>query len=65
MIRESFQVALLTEEETAPLLAMTDDRNLTSHTYNETLAMALFGRLTARAALLAMWQTTMRRATGS
>ncbi len=54
VIQESFQVALLTEEETAPMLAMTDDRNLTSHTYNETLAMALFGRLTAGAALLAM-----------
>ena len=47
VIRESFQVALLTEEETAPLLAMTDDRNLTSHTCDEALAMALFGRLTA------------------
>jgi nucleotidyltransferase substrate binding protein (TIGR01987 family) len=59
VIREAFRVALLSEEETARLLAVTDDRNLTSHTYNEALAQALYERLPAHAALLAKWLAAM------
>ena len=33
--REAFNVKLMTEEETIKALEMTDDRNLTSHTYHE------------------------------
>jgi nucleotidyltransferase substrate binding protein (TIGR01987 family) len=31
--REAFSVGILSEEETVSFIQMTDDRNLTSHTY--------------------------------
>ncbi|HEX9974410.1 MAG TPA: HI0074 family nucleotidyltransferase substrate-binding subunit [bacterium] len=40
--REAFNTKLLTEEETIKALEMTDDRNLTSHTYHEELADAIY-----------------------
>uniref|UniRef100_A0A7C4JR52 DUF86 domain-containing protein n=1 Tax=Thermodesulfobacterium geofontis TaxID=1295609 RepID=A0A7C4JR52_9BACT len=43
--RESFSVGILDEEETISFLQMTDDRNLTSHTYNEELAENLYKRI--------------------
>jgi len=43
--REAFSVGLLTEEETALFLQMTDDRNLTSHTYDEEIAENLYKRV--------------------
>jgi nucleotidyltransferase substrate binding protein (TIGR01987 family) len=33
--REAFKVGILSEEETVKILEMTDDRNLSTHTYNE------------------------------
>jgi nucleotidyltransferase substrate binding protein (TIGR01987 family) len=38
--REAFKVNLMSEEETIKALEMTDDRNLTSHTYHEEVAMS-------------------------
>lgn len=43
--REAFQVALLSVEETETCLVMTDDRNLTSHTYIEAVAEAIYRKL--------------------
>jgi nucleotidyltransferase substrate binding protein (TIGR01987 family) len=60
VIRSSRDVALLSDEETLGAIAMTDDRNLTSHTYNEGLAEALATRLPAHAALLRAWSARMR-----
>lgn len=39
------QVGILSEEQIILALVMTDDRNLTVHTYNEPLADAIFRRL--------------------
>ena len=43
--REALRVGLLTVPETDLCLAMTDDRNLTAHTYLETLADAIYKKL--------------------
>jgi nucleotidyltransferase substrate binding protein (TIGR01987 family) len=43
--REMFSVGLIDENKTTKLLEMTDDRNLTSHTYDEDLAEGLYHKL--------------------
>ena len=43
--REAFNVKLLTEEETITALEMTDDRNLTSHTYHEEVAEEIYRKI--------------------
>ena len=60
VIRGFFQVGLFTEEQTALALAMVDDRNLTSHTYNEGLAEQICEQLDNYAELMADWLTDMR-----
>ncbi len=45
--REAFQTGLLSRTETETCLVMTDDRNLTSHTYLEPLAERIFAQLPA------------------
>ena len=44
-IREFFSAGYLTEAETANLLEMIDDRNMTSHTYHEEVAEKIFNDL--------------------
>jgi len=59
--REALQVRLLSVEETETCLVMTDDRNLTSHTYIEAVAEAIYRKLpsylTVMRTLLANIQT--------
>jgi nucleotidyltransferase substrate binding protein (TIGR01987 family) len=43
--REVFTVGLIKEDETIKLLEMTDDRNMTSHTYKEEVAQIIYGKL--------------------
>ncbi len=43
--REAFNVKLLIEEETTKALEMTDDRNLTSHTYHEKVAEEIYSKI--------------------
>lgn len=43
--REGFRVGVLSVEETETCLLMTDDRNLTSHTYIEAIADAIYRKL--------------------
>jgi len=43
--RELFSVGTLSEEETLTLLEMTDDRNLTSHTYKEEVSQLIYNKL--------------------
>lgn len=43
--REALKVGLLAAEDAEHCLEMTDDRNLTSHTYIEAIAVAIFGKL--------------------
>lgn len=61
VIRASFQAGLLDEASCQAALAMADDRNLTSHTYNEGLAQVLALRLPPHAALLESWIAAMER----
>jgi len=55
VIRAFLQVGLFTEEQTALALAMVDDRNLTSHTYNEGLAEQISEQLDNYAELMSEW----------
>jgi nucleotidyltransferase substrate binding protein (TIGR01987 family) len=59
-IRASLQSGLLTEEMTEHALQMVDDRNLTSHTYNEALAKAIFSRVPRHIDVLQTWLEAMR-----
>jgi nucleotidyltransferase substrate binding protein (TIGR01987 family) len=59
VFRLAREAGLLSEEETLLALGMTDDRNLTVHTYNEALAEAIFGRLGDYADLM---EKVLRRA---
>ena len=59
-IRASFQAGLLTEKRTEQALQMVDDRNLTSHTYNEALAEAIFSRVPRHLAVLQTWLDVMQ-----
>ena len=59
VIRGFLQIGLFTEEQTALALAMVDDRNLTSHTYNEGLAEQICEQLDNYAELMAAWLTSM------
>lgn len=43
--RDAFRMKLLSEEEAITALEMTDDRNLTSHTYHEELAEEIYGKI--------------------
>jgi nucleotidyltransferase substrate binding protein (TIGR01987 family) len=59
VIRACRRAGLLREDEAAAALAMADDRNLTSHTYDETLAAAIFSRLPGHGSLLRAWVDRM------
>lgn len=59
-IRACRDVGLLSDEQAVAALQMADDRNLTSHTYNEALAKQLWGRLAAHSGLLAIWLAGIR-----
>lgn len=50
--REALKVGLLSTAETETCLAMTDDRNLTSHTYLEAIAEAIYGKLPSYLAVM-------------
>ncbi len=43
--REALKVGLLSVQDAETCLTMTDDRNLTSHTYIEAVALAIHGKL--------------------
>jgi len=43
--REAFRVNLMSEQETIKALEMTDDRNMTSHTYHEEVAQEIFQKI--------------------
>lgn len=60
-IRASHEVGLLDEEQAQTGLEMTDDRNLTSHTYNAVLAEAIYRRMAGHAATLRAWLEAMQK----
>lgn len=58
-IRASRDVGLITDEQTTLGLEMVDDRNLTVHTYNESLAENISRQLPSYADFLATWLAAM------
>ncbi|MBI5894078.1 MAG: nucleotidyltransferase substrate binding protein [Deltaproteobacteria bacterium] len=43
--RELFTIGIITEDENVKFLEMTDERNMTSHTYKEEVANIIYGGL--------------------
>jgi nucleotidyltransferase substrate binding protein (TIGR01987 family) len=62
VVRGCFENGLLAEEEARLALAMVDHRNLTSHTYNETLADEIFAAIPDYRRLLRAWIDRMAQA---
>ncbi|MCI0184878.1 HI0074 family nucleotidyltransferase substrate-binding subunit [Sulfoacidibacillus ferrooxidans] len=60
VIRSCREVGLLTLEETEHALAMVNDRNLTSHTYDQHVAQDMFQRLGDHAILMDTWFERMK-----
>lgn len=61
VIRASAQNGLLTEAAARLAMDLVDDRNLTSHTYNEALAQAIWSRLPMHLSVLQQWMTALER----
>ena len=61
VIRGFLQVGMLTEDQTAVALDMVDDRNLTSHAYNEDLAEQIYNQIGDYADVMANWLTAMEK----
>ncbi|WP_096202428.1 HI0074 family nucleotidyltransferase substrate-binding subunit [Bacillus sp. FJAT-45350] len=59
IIRACREAGMFTSEETIKALEMVDDRNLTSHTYNEDLAEKIFGRIPRHVEILIKWYQTI------
>ena len=60
-IRASFELKLLNENQARQTLVMTDDRNLTSHTYNEALADEIMSRMHEHAHVLHAWLNAVKK----
>lgn len=60
-IRAARETGLLTEAIAERALLMADDRNLTVHTYNESLAETIRRRLPDHLAVLTEWLAAMNR----
>ena len=61
VIRATLQVGILSEEQARTSLRMADDRNLTVHTYNESLAESIYSRLSGYAQVMALWLESLER----
>jgi len=60
VIRMSREVGLLTDEETEHALEMANDRNQTSHMYDEQMAIELVERIKGYDALMQRWYQKMK-----
>jgi len=60
VVRSCREVGLLSDGEAILALHMIDDRNLTVHTYNEPLAVEIYGRLNDYCQLLDKWLNEMK-----
>ena len=63
VIRACAHNALLTEADARLAMDLVDDRNLTSHTYNEALAQAIWSRLPTHLSVLQRWMGALERFT--
>jgi nucleotidyltransferase substrate binding protein (TIGR01987 family) len=64
VIRASHDSKLLTVEHAKWAMVMVDDRNMTSHTYNESLAIELVTRLKEHLVVLTSWLTSIKKSNG-
>lgn len=55
VVRACAQNGLLEEDDARAAMDMIDDRNLTSHAYDEALAIAIFGRVAGHAEVMRRW----------
>lgn len=62
VIRACFENGILDEAQSRLALAMTDHRNLTSHTYNEALADEIFLAIPSYRELLSAWLANLAAA---
>ncbi len=60
VVRACHSIGMLSQDEATHALEIADDRNLTSHTYNQDLAIEIFRRLPSHATLLAKWLMTIK-----
>ena len=60
VLRQSRNLGLLSDEQTALGLQMVDDRNSTSHTYNAGLAERIYERLKDYANLMQVWLKSLQ-----
>jgi nucleotidyltransferase substrate binding protein (TIGR01987 family) len=60
-VRACWQAGLLSEENAQQALQMCETRNMTVHTYNETLALAVYRQINAYADLLDLWLRAMEK----
>lgn len=61
VVRSCREVGLLDDSEAIMALKMTDDRNLTVYTYNEPLAVEIYGRLKDYCFLIDKWLVKMKK----
>jgi nucleotidyltransferase substrate binding protein (TIGR01987 family) len=61
--REAFSIGLLNETETLSFFEMTDDRNLTSHTYDVGLADRLYNKIKSHYQLMKSLFTRIKEST--
>ncbi|RKZ92743.1 MAG: nucleotidyltransferase [Candidatus Parabeggiatoa sp. nov. 1] len=59
VIRACFQVGVLNQAQTQLALSMTDDRNMTTHLYNEPLAETIYAKIKDYQTLLSDWLTVL------
>ena len=62
VIRGFLQIGIFTEDQTALALDMVDDRNLTSHAYNEDLAEQIYKQTGDYADVMGNWLAAMEKA---
>lgn len=61
VIRSSRELGILDDRSASSALTMADDRNLTVHTYNETLALEIYGRIKSYAPLMRSWLNELQK----
>ena len=61
VIRHCREIGLINEEQTATLITLADDRNLTVHTYDEALAEKMAERIRGYDGLLQVWYDKMMK----
>lgn len=60
-VRACWQAGLFTEENTQQALQMCETRNMTVHTYNETLALSVYRQINTYTDLLDLWIRAMEK----